>query len=120
VSISTLKRTFTEICNGREFSPKWPSCIEAVVQTLDGISSILLILESGIDISDKMVANVIADMHFLDLAVFRQLNKEILIDVVKVLLDLWFGEGAVGVVGGVVVDVGDEDSLREVGLDVFP
>lgn len=120
VRTAKLKRTFTEICDGREFSPEWPSCIETVVQTLHSVSSILLILESGINISNKMVANVIADVHFLNLAVFRQLNKEIFIDVVKVLLDLWFGKGAVGVVRGVVVDVGDEDGLREVGLDVFP
>lgn len=67
-----------------------------------------------------MIANVITDMHFLDLAVFRQLDKKVLIDVVKVFLNLGFGEGAVGVVGGVVVDVWDEDCLGEVGLNVFP
>lgn len=67
-----------------------------------------------------MIANVITDMHFLDLAVFRQLDKKVLIDVVKVFLNLGFGKGAVGVVRGVVVDVWNEDCLGEVRLNVFP
>lgn len=67
-----------------------------------------------------MIANVITNMHFLDLAVFCQLDEKVLIDVVKVFLNLGFGEGAVGVVGGVVIDVWDEDCLGEIGLNVFP
>ena len=118
--VTKKKLTFTEICYRREFGPEWPSSVETVVQTLDGVSGVLLVLEPSVNVANKVIANIIADMHFFNLAIFRQLDKEILVDVVKVLLDLGFCQRAVGVVRRVVVNVGDKDGLREIGLDVFP
>jgi len=66
-----------------------------------------------------MISDVVADVHLFNLAIFRQLDKEIFINVVKIFLDLGLGQIAAGIMRGVMVDIGNEDGLREVGLDVF-
>ena len=48
-----------------------------------------------------------------------KLAVEVFIHSVKALLQLLLGLGADRVVGGVVVDIGKEDSLRESRLDMF-
>jgi hypothetical protein len=80
---------------------------------------ILLILESSIEIPNEMVSYIIADMHFLQLAVFGKFAEKIFIECIKMLLDLLGVESIAGVVHGVLVDVSAEDGLRVVWFDVF-
>lgn len=66
-----------------------------------------------------MISNIITDMHLLDFTVLGQFDKEILVDIVKVLLNLSLGQITTGIMGRVMVHVGDKDGLREIGFDVF-
>ena len=67
-----------------------------------------------------MIANVVAYVHILDLSIFRQLYEKVFVDVVKVLLDFLLAELTVLVVRRVVIDIGNKDCLRKVGLDMLP
>jgi hypothetical protein len=80
---------------------------------------ILFILESSIEIPNEMVAYVIANMHFLQLAVFSELAEKVFIEGVEMLLDLLGVESVSRVVHRILVDVSAEDGLRVVWFDVF-
>lgn len=62
---------------------------------------------------------VVAHDEFFQLAVLAQLAPNVLVEGVKVVLQLRGVHPVLGVVGGVLVEVGHEDGLAVGGLDVF-
>lgn len=67
-----------------------------------------------------MVSNVITYMHLDKLSEFGQFNEEVLVEVVELVLQLSIGDLAIWIpVAWIVVDVGDENCLREGGLGVL-
>jgi len=66
-----------------------------------------------------VVIVVVADDYFLDLAVLAHLAPEVLVEGVEVVLQLRRVHLDLGVVGGILVEVGEEDCLAVGGLDVF-
>ena len=66
------------------------------------------------------VVVVVANHHLLDLAVLAHLAKEVLVECIKVVLELGRVHLVFGIEGRVLVQVREEDRLRVRGLDVFP
>lgn len=65
------------------------------------------------------VVIVVTDDDFLRLAVLAHLTPKVLVESVKVVLQLAGVHFVFGVVGGVLVKVGEEDGLRVGGFDMF-
>jgi len=65
------------------------------------------------------VVVVVTHHDLLDLAVLAHLAPEILVEGVEVVLQLARVHLVLGVVGWVLVEVGEQDRLRVRGLDVF-
>lgn len=62
---------------------------------------------------------VVADDDLLELAILAHLAPEVLVEGVKVHLQLLCVKLGLGVVGGVLVEVGEQDGLRVGGLDML-
>ena len=72
--------------------------------------SIVFGLEACIDITDEVVADVVADVHLDKVAEFPELDKHVLVEVVELCLEFGVGEGTVRVqVTWVLVHVREED-----------
>ena len=67
-----------------------------------------------------MVADIVTDIHFFNFAVFCQFCKDILVEQIKVLLQLLAAKVISREVVGVLVNVGEQQCLREDWLDMFP
>jgi len=118
IVLSTTR--FPEVGDGREFCKEWATGIPPLIESIDSDLSLVLPVVSGIDVTDEMVADVIADMHFEEVAVFDQFAEDVLVERFKVGGQFCLRELAVGVVSRVLVHVGDDQCLREGGLDVLP
>jgi len=66
-----------------------------------------------------MIIIVIANHHLLDLAKLAHLTPEVLVEGIKVILQLTRIHLVLGIVRRVLIEVGEEDGLRVRGLDVF-
>lgn len=78
-----------EVSHGREFRVDRSSAEPAVVQVLGRLVRVLLAPELDVDVAHEMVAQVVAHIHLLYLAVLvLQLDKDVLEEVVVVLLHL--------------------------------
>lgn len=109
-----------EIRDGREFRKYGPSRIPPLVELLDGPSSCILLLEAHIYIADEVIANIVANDHFLDGTVAGgEFEEHVLVEEVKVLLQLGRCQDAVGVMGRIQINVRDEQGDGIVGLDML-
>lgn len=68
------------------------TCIEPLVEIVNCISSLLFIRILNIDVAYKVVANVIAYDHFLNLTKLCQLHEYIFIEQIEVFLKLFWRE----------------------------
>jgi hypothetical protein len=93
--------------------------IPSRIQTVNGLLRVVFIFKTSIHISNQVISNVIADMHFLEFAVFAEFRVKVFVKGVKVLLDLLFIEGVSRSMFGIMVDVSAEDCLRVVWFDVL-
>ena len=95
--------------------------IEAIVQLDRRTLGVLLNTETNVHVADQMVANIVAHMHLLDLAVpHAELDEDILVEIVKVRLNLLWLHPVVGKMLRVLVHVANENSLAERGLVMYP
>lgn len=78
----------TEISNRREFSNDRPPGVKSPVQRGKRLGSLILLPELHINIADHVIGKVITDIERLNLAEFRKLEEDILIEILKVLLNL--------------------------------
>jgi len=66
-----------------------------------------------------MIIIIIANHHLLDLTILAHLAPEVLVEGIEMVLQLRRVHFDLGVVGGVLVKVREEDCLAVGGLDVF-
>jgi len=112
-SLSTIEATarFPEVGDGGEFAVDGPGGVPAGVEGVAGLLRAVFVLEAGVDVADEMVVVVVADDDFLDLTVLAHLAPEILIEGVEMVLKLRWVHLVFGVVGWILVEVGEEDGL---------
>jgi hypothetical protein len=67
-----------------------------------------------------MLADIVADVQVFNLPKLGELDEHVLVELVKVVLELLLGEGARGMVAWVLVQIGEHHGLGEVGLNMFP
>lgn len=69
--------TLPEICHGRQLGMQRSHSIPPVVQRLDCSSCFCFVFESRIYISEKVVADIVANNHFLEVSIFGQFAEKI-------------------------------------------
>jgi hypothetical protein len=90
-----------KICHRRQFRVYRTGGIPPTIQSVESTLRSLLVLEPGVDISNEMVAVIVAHMQFLQFPIQAQLGVEILVEGIKVFLDLGGGELCTGDMLGV-------------------
>lgn len=60
---------FAKVRHGTQLGVDWPPAEPTVVEVGDGLGCVLLGAELDVDVADKVVAQVVADVHFLDFTV---------------------------------------------------
>jgi len=147
-SFSTVQPTtsFAEIGDGRELAVDGACCVPARVQRIAGLLRRVFVFEACVDVADEICTShhcqliflkrherekegvegreptvivIIADNHLLNLAKLAHLAPEVLIEGIKVVLQLARIHLVLRVVGWVLVQVWEEDGLAVGGLDVF-
>merc|ERR1719409_2555952 len=76
-----------EVRHGRELADERPARVEAAEERLERRVRVLL-GELAVDVADHVVAEVLADVELLDLAVAGELVVDLLVELVELLLDL--------------------------------
>ena len=120
-SLATVKPAarLAEICHRAELAVNRSSRVPPAVQALARRLGRILVLEARVHISNQVVVVVVADDDLLDLAELAHLAPEVLVEGVEVVLQLRGRHARFAVVGGVLVEVGQEDGLAVGGFDVF-
>merc|ERR1719409_1118150 len=77
-----------EVRHGRELADERPARVEAAEERLERRVRVLLVGELAVDVADHVVAQVLADVELLDLAVAGELVVDLLVELVELLLDL--------------------------------
>ena len=67
----------------------------------------------------RTIIIIVANDHLLRLAIFTHFAPKVFVESVEVVLELRRVHFVFGIVGGVLVEVGEEDRLAVGGLDVF-
>lgn len=117
-TVETTAR-LAEVGDGAELAVDGPGGVPAAIQIIAGLLRRLLVLEARIDVADQMVVVVVADDQLLELAVLAHLAPDVLVEGVKVILQLRGVHAVLGVEGGVLVQVRHQDRLAVGRLDVF-
>jgi len=110
---------FSKIRHGTEFAVDGPRGVPARVESVAGFLRRVFVFETCVDVADEMIVIIITNHHLLWFAVFTHFAPEIFVESVKVVLELGRVHLCFGIVGGVLVEVGEEDGLAVGGLDVF-
>ena len=108
-----------EVRNRAQLAIDRPSCVPPAVQALTRGLCRILVLEARVHVADKVVVVVVAHHHLFNLAELAHLAPEVLVEGVEVILELRRCHARLAVVGGVLVEVGEEDCLAVGGLDVL-
>lgn len=104
--------TLPEICHGRQLGMQRSHSIPPVVQRLDCSSCFCFVFESRIYISEKVVADIVANNHFLEVSIFGQFDEEVFIKPIEIRLELFCRHILTfGCVARVIVDIRKEDGL---------
>ena len=117
-----------KVRNGAQLGIDGPPAKPAIVEVLNGLFRILFTPELNVDVADEVIAEVVANVHLLNVAVLvLTLDEAVLEEVVVVFLHLLVGHvsqvGAVGGLGRVLrvdVEILQDDRLRERWLVVDP
>lgn len=96
-----------------------PRSIPPTIQRIARRLRRVLVLEPRVDVPNQVVVVIVAHHDFLQFAVLAHLAPKVLVEGVKVVLHLRRVHLAFGVVGGVLVEVGQEDGLAVGGLDML-
>lgn len=93
--------SLAKIGDRRKISDDRAARVEPALKSLQSSCSLLLLPELDIDVSDHMVGKIIADVEALDLAKLVEFFKDVLVEVLEVLLNLFGVDGlALGVDAG--------------------
>jgi hypothetical protein len=84
--------SLSEVGDGREFGVDWTSSKPPIVEFSSSTIGVFLATEFDVNIAHEVIAEVVADVHLLNLAIFvLQLNEYVLEKVVVMLLHLLVG-----------------------------
>jgi len=97
--------SFAEVRDWRKLGIQRSAGIPAVVQTVDRYLSLGLPFIACIHIPNQMIADVVTYVQFEKISELRKLTVEIFVNGIEALLELFLGELANGVVGGVMIDI---------------
>ena len=76
-----------EVGDRRQLGVNGPASEPAVVQLLDGLLGVFFFAELDVDVANEMVAQVVADVHLLNLTILvLRLDKDVLKEVVIMFL----------------------------------
>ena len=95
------------------------TCVPPIIQFFNCLSGIFLVLVPCVNVSDKMVTDVITHVHFFHLSILCKFTKDFFVEQVKVILQLLFGQRTVRIVSGILEKVLKENSLTEGGFDML-
>lgn len=108
-----------EVGDGTELAVNGPGGVPAAVELVAGTLGRVLVLEARVDVADQVVVVVVAHDELLELAVLAHFAPYVLVEGVKVVLQLRGVHAVLGVEGRVLVQIGHEDGLRVRRLDVL-
>jgi len=108
-----------KVGHGREFAVNWAGGVPAAVEGVAGLLRRVFVLEARVHVSNEMIVVVVAHDYFLQFAILAHLAPKVLVEGVKVVLQLHGVHLVLGVVRGVLVEVGEEDGLGVGRLDVL-
>lgn len=108
-----------EVGDGAQLAIDGARGVPARVEVVAGLLGRLLVLEASVDVADQVVVVVVAHDELLELAVLAQLAPHILVERVKVVLELRRVHAVLWVECGVLVQVRHQDRLAVGGLDVL-
>jgi len=117
---------FAEVGDGRQLAVDGETVVPTVVQIRHRLRGVLFLAELDVDVTHQMIAQIVADVHLLDLAVLvLHFKKDVFEKVIVVLLLLHVGDGGCsfgrgGRVLQVAVTVLEHDGLGESGFVVQP
>lgn len=77
-----------EVGDRREIGDDGAAVVEPALERLQGGGGVVLLLELDVDVANHVVGEIVADVEALDLAELAELLKDILVEVLEVLLDL--------------------------------
>ena len=109
-----------EVRDGGELAVYRPSSVPPGVEVIAGLLGVLLVFKASVDVADEMVVVVVADDDLLDLAVLAHFAEEVLVEGVKVVLQLRRIHLVLRVERRVLVQVWQQDRLAIRRLHVFP
>jgi len=79
--------SLSEVGDGRELADDWLHSEPPVVHSFSGLFAVLFPVELDVDVSDQMVAKILANVHFFDFSVFIfDLEEDFFVELVVVLL----------------------------------
>lgn len=79
----------------------------------------VFVLESCVDIADEMIVVVVANHHFFNLPVFTHFAPEVLVERIKVVLQLGRIHLVLLIIRRVLIKVREENSLAVGGFDML-
>lgn len=80
--------SLSKVGDGAEFAVDGARGVPPAVEGVAGGLGAVLVLEAGVDVADQVVVVVVAHDHLLDLAVLAHLAPQVLVEGVKVVLEL--------------------------------
>ena len=111
---------FAEVGDRTELAVDRASCIPATVKIVACALGAVLVFEARVYIAYKVVVVVVTHDQLFQLSVFAHLAPNILVEGIKVILQLRGVHAILGIERRVVVEVRHEDGLRVRRLDMFP
>jgi len=120
-TLPTIQSTtrLAEIRNGRELAVDRPCGVPAGIQRIASFLRRVFVFESCVDIADEMIIIIITNDNLFNFPKLAHLAPEVLVESVEVVLQLAGVHLDLRVVGGVLVQVGEQNRLAVGGLDVF-
>ena len=77
VFVEIAASSLTKVGHGAEFHLHFSSVVESAVHDVECISSFFFVMEFGVDVSDHVVAEVVADVEGFKAAEFGEFFEEV-------------------------------------------
>ena len=112
-ALSTIQPAtrLAEVRNGGQLAVDGARRVPTRIQRIAGALRTVLVFETRVHVTDQVVIVVVAHDHLLDLAKLAHLAPKVFVESVEVVLQLRAGHLVLRVVGGVLVEVGQQDGL---------
>jgi len=109
----------TKVCHRRQFCIERATSIPTIVKRINGSLSLCFPFVPRINISDQVVAYIVAYVQLEQVPIFCKFAVQVFIYSIKIVLELLVGKVGVWIVSWIMVYVWEQDGLRKRRLDVF-